>query len=316
MFSKEISRILCVGVTPCLQRTIRFASLHFGQVNRARSVNVTSGGKSINTARTLKALNQAPLVTGFAGGETGNKMVSFIQKIGIDIDIVWTDQETRICTTLIDETTAVVTELVEEAPLPTLDEWSALDEKLLELLTETNIMVVAGAPPPGSAKDIYAKYARKAQESGTVVIIDACGTALMKVLPCAPLLVKLNDQELAATCGWPVNTEDTLCEAAQLLITRGAQWVFVTQGKRDAWLLNKTAVWRFTPPAVNILNAVGSGDATTGGIAAGLHGGQSILDAVRLGIACGSANATTLTPGDIDTGLVEKLISRVSTSKL
>ena len=315
MFSKEINRILCLGVTPCLQRTIRFANLQFGQVNRARSVTVTSGGKSINTARTLKALHESPLVTGFAGGENGHKMVSFMQKIGIEMDAVWTEQETRICTTLIDEATASVTELVEEAPLPTLDEWTALDDKLLELLAKTKIMILAGAPPPGTPEDIYAKFTHSAQESGAIVLIDAHGKALLEALAYAPLLVKMNDQELAATCGCSVDDENMLCEAAQLLITRGAQWLLVTQGKRDAWLFNKTTVWRFKPPAVNALNTVGSGDATTAGIAAGLIRGQPVMDAIRLGIACGAANATTLTPGDIDAGLVEKLVSQVSIYK-
>ncbi len=312
MSGKETSRILCVGVTPCLQRTIRFSSLQFGQVNRARSVAVSSGGKSINVARTLKALKKSPLVTGFAGGETGNTLVSFLGEIGIETDIVWTDRSTRICTTLIDETTACVTELVEEAPLPAPDEWSALDEKLSLLLAESDMMVVAGAPPPGSPEDVYAGFTRRAQESGVAVLIDARGEVLMEALSCSPVLAKLNDQELAATCGRPIDTEGALREAAQTLVREGAWWVLVTQGKKDAWLLNETLAWRFTPPAVDVLNAVGSGDATTAGIAAGLVHGQSMPDAVQLGIACGSASATTLTPGDLDPDLVKKLVPEVS----
>ncbi|WP_089724184.1 1-phosphofructokinase family hexose kinase [Candidatus Thiosymbion oneisti] len=308
---KETRRILCVGVTPCLQRTIRFSSLQLGQVNRAHSVAVSSGGKSINVARTLKALKESPLVAGFAGGETGNTMVSFLGEMGIETDIVWTDQPTRICTTLIDRTTACVTELVEEAPLPTPDEWSALDEKLSLLLAESDIMVVAGAPPPGSPEDIYARFARRAQASGVAVLIDARGEALMQALAYLPVLAKLNDQELVATCGRPIDTEGALRKAAQMLISGGAQWVLITQGKKDAWLLNETLAWRFTPPAVHVLNAVGSGDATTAGIAAGLVRGQSMPDAVQLGIACGSANATTLTPGDVDADLVKKLVPEV-----
>ncbi len=311
MSGKEAYRILCVGITPCLQRTIRFSGLQLGQVNRAGSVAVSSGGKSINVARTLKALEESPLVTGFAGGATGNTMVSFLGEIGIETDIVWTDQPTRICTTLIDGTTACVTELVEEAPLPAPDEWSALDEKLSLRLAESDMMVVAGAPPPGSAEDIYARFTRRAQASGVAVLIDARGEVLMQALSYLPVLAKLNDQELVATCGRPIDTEEALRKAAQMLISRGAQWVLVTQGEKDAWLLNKALAWRFTPPAVDVLNAVGSGDATTAGIAAGLVRGRSMPGAVQFGIACGSASATTLTPGDLDADLVKKLVPEV-----
>jgi len=318
MSNKKTRRILCVGVTPCLQRTLRFSGLRLGQVNRVRSVAVSSGGKSTNVARTLKALKESPLVTGFAGGETGNAIVSFLRELGIETDIVWTDQPTRICTTLIDDTTACVTELVEEAPLPAPDEWAALDEKLSLLLAKSDLMVVAGAPPPGSPEDVYAGFAQRAQASGVAVLIDARGKVLMQALSCSPVLVKLNDQELVATCGRPIDTERALREAAQMLISGGAQWVLVTQGEQDAWLLNETLAWRFTPPAVEVLNAVGSGDATTAGIAAGLLRGQPMPNAVQLGIACGSASATTLTPGDLDTDLVRRLVPqvRVASSEL
>jgi len=311
MSDKKTRRILCVGVTPCLQRTLRFLDLRLGQVNRVRSVAVSSGGKSTNVARTLKALKESPLVTGFAGGETGNAIVSFLRELGIETDIVWTDQPIRICTTLIDDTTACVTELVEEAPLPAPDEWAALDEKLSLLLATSDLMVVAGAPPPGSPEDVYARFAQRAQASGVAVLIDARGKVLMQALSCSPVLVKLNDQELVATCGRPIDTERALREAAQMLISGGAQWVLVTQGEQDAWLLNETLAWRFTPPAVEVLNAVGSGDATTAGIAAGLLRGQPMPNAVQLGIACGSASATTLTPGDLDTDLVRRLVPQV-----
>jgi len=203
-------------------------------------VAVSSGSKSTNVARTLKALKESPLVTGFAGGETGNAMVSFLSEMGIETDIVWIDQPTRICTTLIDDTTAGVTELVEEAPLPAPDQWSALDEKLSLLLAESDLMVVAGAPPPGSPEDIYAGFAQRAQASGVAMLIDARGEVLMQALACSPVLVKLNDQEL--------DTERALREAAQMLISGGAQGVLVTRGEQDAWLLNETLARRFTPP--------------------------------------------------------------------
>jgi len=225
--------------------------------------------------------------------------------------MVRTDQSTRICTTLIDDTTACVTELVEEAPLPAPDEWSALNERLSLLLAESSMMVLAGAPPPGSPKEIYARFAHRARASGVTVLIDAHGEVLMQTLAYSPVLAKLNDQELAATYGRLIDTEGAISEAARMLIRRGARWVLVTQGGKDAWLLNETLAWRFMPPAVKVLNPVGSGDATTAGIAAGLVCGQSVPDAVQLGIACGSASTTTLTPGDLDVHLVKKLVPEV-----
>jgi len=294
---------------------MRFSNLSIGQVNRAGSVTLSSGGKSTNVARVLMALGESPLVTGFAGGDTGNTMVSFLLGTGLEPDMVWTSKATRICATLIDETTGSVTELVEEAPLPTSDEWSSLDEKLAMLLEKSDMMVLAGAPPPGSPADIYARFAQQAQERGAAVLIDARDEVLTQALPHFPLLAKLNDQELAATYGKPIDAEESFRAAGRKLIEGGAQWCLVTRGKMEAWLVNETAAWRFRPPAVDVLNSVGSGDAATAGIAAGLRRGQSMPDAVRLGIACGSASATTLTPGDVDAGFVAKLVPEVRVTK-
>lgn len=83
-----------------------------------------------------------------------------------------------------------------------------------------------------SPEDIYAKLARRAQEAGVTVLIDACGEVLMQALAYSPVLVKLNDQKLVATCREPINTEGALREAAQMLISRDAQWVLITQGKK------------------------------------------------------------------------------------
>jgi hypothetical protein len=107
------------------------------------------------------------------------------------------------------------------------DEWSALDEKLSSLLGKSDMMVVAGAPPPESPDDIYARLARKAQASGAAVLMDARGEALTRALCYSPLLVKLNDRELAATCGGLVDTEEKLRVAMRMLMTGGAWWTLV-----------------------------------------------------------------------------------------
>ena len=82
-----------------------------------------------------------------------------------------------------------MTELVEEALLPMPDEWSVLDEELSLFLAENDLMVVAGEPPPNLPEDIYAKLARRAQEAGVTMLIDARGEVLMQALAYSPVLV-------------------------------------------------------------------------------------------------------------------------------
>ena len=51
----------------------------------------------------------------------------------------------------------------------------------------------------------------------------------------------------------------------------------------------------FRPPRIRALNPIGSGDAVTAGIAYGILKGKDIAEGMRLGLACGAANALTLT---------------------
>ena len=54
-------------------------------------------------------------------------------------------------------------------------------------------------------------------------------------------------------------------------------------------------VWFAAPPVERVVSTVGSGDSMVAGMVAGLLGGDDMVDAVRRGVAAGSA--AVLTPG-------------------
>ena len=56
---------------------------------------------------------------------------------------------------------------------------------------------------------------------------------------------------------------------------------------------------------------LGSGDSLAAGVATALVRGEQMPDAVKLGIACGAANAMTKTAGVVDPKAVEQLLARV-----
>jgi len=53
------------------------------------------------------------------------------------------------------------------------------------------------------------------------------------------------------------------------------------------------------PEPLTPVNTVGSGDAATAGLAAGLHRGLSLEGAVRLAMECAASNALLEKPGSI-----------------
>jgi tagatose 6-phosphate kinase len=313
--SMSEKRILCIAVTPCLQRTLRCNRLRVGEVNRVCAAAVTTGGKSVNAARVIKALGGEPVVAGIAGGDTGSQLLALLDRMGIEHDFVRAAAATRVCTTIIEDEGGAVTELAEEASIPTDSDLGDLHGRVERLLPRCDIVIIAGALPPGCLGDVYADVARAAASRGVPVIIDTHGKPLLGTLAHAPLLAKLNRQELSRTRGLDVAQGRGLIDAARGLLGLGARWVLVTDAGRPALLVGEAGIWRFTPPSVKVLNNVGCGDAATAGIAVGLCRGENIHEAVSLGMACGAANAVTLTPDEVDRATVQCLLAGVTCSK-
>ena len=62
------------------------------------------------------------------------------------------------------------------------------------------------------------------------------------------------------------------------------------------------------------MNPIGSGDSFNAGLAAGIARGESILEAVKLGMACGAANALTELAGHVKLDDVNRLFDQVRVS--
>src|SRR5580693_830406 len=128
--------ILCLGTTPTVQRSMTFDRLVIDDVNRAIEVQEYASGKSPNVARVLRTMGEDPLAVGFAGGDRGKFLLDDLTKAGIRCDFGSVPAQTRLCTTVIDRSAGVATELVEEhAAVPT-PAWAEMDGKLREILPQ------------------------------------------------------------------------------------------------------------------------------------------------------------------------------------
>ncbi len=140
--------ILCIGATPTVQRTMRFARLELGAVNRAREIHVTASGKAVNVARVVTSLGEESLLAQFLGGATGRYVAGALDAEGVRHDTVWTrnDAPTRTCTTLLADEGAA-TELVEEAPPITPDDVAALEATVRRHLPAARSLCLSGSFP-------------------------------------------------------------------------------------------------------------------------------------------------------------------------
>ena len=305
--------VLCVGLTPAIQDIRGFnGPLDMGEVNRCATVSQCAAGKGTNVARVIATLGRPPLLIGFAGGPTGALYRRELRREGLPARLVTTAAPTRVCVTLLEQRPGRVTELVQEAALPTAAEWRAFHRLFTECLRRSGLVTLTGALMPGAPPTLYRDLAARAARLGIPVVIDSQKAPLLEALAQHPLLAKLNGHELGHTLAFRPRNVGAIVAGARALLARGAANVLVTQGARGAWLVNAAGAWHYPSPAVRACNPIGSGDAVTAGIALALNHGEPLMEAVSLGIACGAANVLTPTPGCVRRADVARLRRQIA----
>ena len=299
--------ILVVGLSPAWQRTLQFEKLIPGKVNRAKRVRETASGKGVNVARVASILGAKIRLLTVAGGHRGELLENSLQRSGISTRITHVESETRICQTLLALNTT--TELVEEAgPLSAAEVKNVMRAFATEV-QRADLVVLTGTVPKGCSNDFYARLVDASRRHGVRVLIDAQAAQLRNALRHRPFLVRVNRDELMAATRVRCDGTPGILHALDRLMRDGPQWAVISDGAKSVYVGERPGkrILTLMPPHVQAKNAIGSGDAMMAGIASGLLRGRSMLHAVRLGIACGAANAMTLEPGFVRLSDVRRL---------
>jgi tagatose 6-phosphate kinase len=304
--------ILCVGTTPTVQRTLVLDRLKVDDVNRAVDVHEYASGKAVNVARVLTVLGASPLAVGFRGGRRGDVLLEDLNRAAVPHDFVPTTAQTRLCTTVIDRSAGTATELVEESPAASPSEWKELVTRIDARIAAAKAAVFAGTLAPGAPADFLARWIGRSP----LTVIDAKGDPLRTALQAADrgrLIAKLNRDEFAATINEDLSTDAAL-HAALRRHAPASGWLIVTLGKSGALALADGRLFRATPPTIQPVSAVGSGDAFTAGLVAGLSRGPEY--ALRLASACGAANALTPHSGHLNRADVVRLLDQAMVEEI
>jgi 1-phosphofructokinase family hexose kinase len=298
--------VICIGLTPCIQRIIEFDNLEKESVNRASKVTVGIGGKGANTARMVSQLGGVPVLVEFVGGNNGTLLEQMLDEEAIGYRHVQVEGETRICQTLIEQGNPETTELVEEMPPITADNWAHMLKLIGSLELADAIVAVSGKLPAGAPADAYARICKVAEERGARVILDTQGDPLLKALEHKPHMVKINADELMASVG-----QNDVRQAADQLLSLGAETALITNGSKTSFYFSTDGAFEINPVQIEAVNPVGSGDAVTAGVAVALNNEAPAEDMLKLGMACGAANVLNLLSGYLKPDDVERLREQV-----
>ncbi|HSV72896.1 MAG TPA: 1-phosphofructokinase [Chthonomonadales bacterium] len=285
--------VLTVTLNAAVDRTYRIEGFALDRVHRPTESRVVAGGKGVNVARVVCALGGEALATGFLGGYHGRFVERSLNEEGIAHDFVRTRGESRLCIAVVDPVSGTQTEVNENGPTVSRAEVSRLERRFVALLERVrpDWVVLAGSVPPGAPDDIYARLIGLANREKVRSVLDASGAALRNGVAARPWMVKPNRAEMGQLFGAPPRTVDEAAERCSRLIEYGIAVALGTLGREGAVLVCSSGAWYAEPPAVEFVSAVGSGDALVAATLWALGQGQTLTEALRLGVAAGAANA-------------------------
>lgn len=288
--------VLCPNLA--IDRTMSLPAVRMGAVNRVDHTFVDAGGKGLNVARAVRRLGARSRILGFCGGWTGPFIHEECARHDVEDWLTDITEAVRVCAILVERDSGRTTVLNEPGPTISTGDLTRLAAELERSLADTTCLVITGSLPPGVTPATYVHAVDAAQRRGVRVILDASGDALAHSLSAKPWMIKPNGEEAQSVIdafdrSRPLTEWGDTCQA---LHTLGAEQVVLSAGERGAVFSDGQTVWEITPPAVEALNPVGSGDAMVAGIAVGVDRGWSTIDAVRLGVGSGALNAAEPKP--------------------
>ncbi|MCA9884195.1 MAG: 1-phosphofructokinase family hexose kinase [Anaerolineae bacterium] len=289
-----MQKIVTLTLNPTIDKSTSVHSVASEIKLRCAPPTFDPGGGGINVTRAIKKLGGDSIAIYTQGGGTGGMLYELLDAEDIQQHPVLISNYTRENLTVFEETTTLQYRFGMPGPEITPEEQEACLDAIVE--EGGDLIVASGSLTPNMPDDFYARLADRVDDFGGKLIVDTSGPALAAVANKHVFLVKPNLRELELLTGEQFTSEARLKETAQDYIRNGlAEVLIISMGAGGAALVTADDFIEMRPPVVPIKSKVGAGDSMVGGITLALAQGRDLRDAMRYGIAAGSA--AVMTPG-------------------
>ena len=302
--------LLTITVNPAVDHTVMAPGFHTGGTFRVAGWRRRPGGKGLNVAAVAHTLGLQVTALCLFGGDTGEWLQGQLTAHGVETVAIQCDGESRTNSKIVNPVSGELTELNELGPTVSDDVLDRLRDAVCALAPRHQWMVLTGSLCQGAPDDLYADLCRLARDRDVKVALDASGSALRHGAAAHPTLLKPNAVETQHLLGHKPASPVDAAEAGQKLVAQGVPWVVITLGVQGAVCCTPEGCWYAAPPRLTTGSTVACGDALLAGILSSLTRSDSSADALRLGVACASANAIS-GPWSIDIDMVDRLERQV-----
>lgn len=290
-----MAQILTVTFNPAVDKSTTVPELIPEKKLRCAMPVFEPGGGGINVARAIHKLGGQAMAAYLAGGCTGQDLTKLLLTEGVQSIISKIELNTRENLVVYEESSGKQYRFGMPGPIVKASEYQTLinsieDEKGVAYI------VVSGSIPEGIPPGIFAELSRIANAKNARLIVDTSGAALKYAVRSGVYLIKPNLRELGSLSNQEkVKSEDAVSLAKEVIKSGVCEFIALSMGGEGAILISKDLELKVSTPPVSIKSTVGAGDSMLGGLVYSLSQGKSITEAMRYGVACGTA--ATLNPG-------------------
>ncbi|SDU33971.1 1-phosphofructokinase family hexose kinase [Geopseudomonas guangdongensis] len=292
-----MSRIVTLTLNPAMDLSTTAARVEPTRKLRCSLPHYDPGGGGINVARVVATLGGDALAVYPGGGPFGDLLERTLAGLGVPQRRVPIAGDTRESFTVDEGASGLQYRFVLPGPELSAVEQQACLDAIAALDPRPSWLVLSGSFPPGVAPMFFDQVVALAQRIGARLVLDCSGEALRHAGQRGAIhLLKPSLSKLATLAGGKVEGAAAQEAALRELIGRGvAEVIVLSLGGEGAVLASREGIERFPPLDVPVCSAVGAGDSMVGAMVLALSRGWSLHEAVRYGIAAGSA--TIMRPG-------------------
>lgn len=248
------------------------------------------GGKGANQAVASARLGIATYMVGRVGAQGfAAELVSSLQASGVQTDNVFLDETVSSGVAIISvDDTGENQILVIPGANGRVNQEDV--ERLSRLLPQATALLLQFEIPMSAV----VAAAKAAREAGVRVILDPAPVQsdVPDELYSLVDIITPNEVEAAQLVGFPVDGEESATKAAAVLRQRGVKNAIVKLGAKGVFCATQEESFFIPSFPVHTVDTTAAGDAFNGGLAAALHQGLSLRQAVVWGAAAGALAAT------------------------
>ncbi len=282
--------IVCVTPNAALDRTLVAPDFAIGHISRVPNAIAVPGGKGLNVLRAVRILGGRPLAMGLLAGYTGETVAAMVEADGYPSEWTFFAGETRTCTIIASGGRSTV---INESGQISPADWAALADDICRVAARDDVYAIClcGSLPGGAPPEAPADLVARVKAAGAQLWVDSSKASLRNAIAAKPYAIKVNRDEIAEALGVTLSARGEVVSAARELVDEGIEIVVVSLGADGALLIADDLALLATPPAIQPVDPVASGDCLHAGLVTALAAGSDYAEALRRGVAAGAVNA-------------------------